>query len=96
MLAQLQLLSSNYGRQCTTLGSSSTFHLLAASAMFINSLPDTDGSRCTLTFEEPDHWLRATWRSFIDSDEAKHGADNYLAHAGDFHCPYLLNDNLAL
>ena len=64
--------------------------------MLINSLPDVDGSRCTLTFEQPDGWLRATWRGFIDQDEALRGAENYLAHAEAFHCPYLLNDNVAL
>jgi hypothetical protein len=64
--------------------------------MLINSLPDLDGSRCTLTFEEPDGWLRATWRGFIDADEALRGAENYLAHAGDFPTACLLNDNTAL
>jgi hypothetical protein len=64
--------------------------------MFINSLPDTDGSRCTLTFDEDGPWLRATWRGFVDPAEAMRGAENYLDHAGPFHCPYLLNDNVAL
>ena len=64
--------------------------------MVINSLPDLDGSRCTLSFEEPDGWLRATWRGFVDPAEALRGAENYLAHAAPFKCPYLLNDNLAL
>ena len=57
---------------------------------------DNDNSNCTLTFEEPDQWLRATWQGYVDPLEAMHGADNYLAHAASFHCPYLLNDNLAL
>ena len=64
--------------------------------MLITSLPDVDGSRCTLTFEEPDHWLRATWRGFIDPEEAFRGADNYLKQLADIRCPYLLNDNTAL
>ncbi len=64
--------------------------------MLINSLPDVDGSRCTLTFEEPNRWLRATWRGFIDSEEAFRGANNYLNQLADIHCPYLLNDNVAL
>ena len=64
--------------------------------MRINSLPDLDGSRCILSFEEPDGWLRATWRGFVDMQEAKRGADNYLAHAAAFRSPYLLNDNFAL
>ncbi|RPD44086.1 hypothetical protein DNI29_22060 [Hymenobacter sediminis] len=64
--------------------------------MLLNSLPDHDGSRCTLTFEEGDHWLRATWRGYVDPLEAMRGAQNYLDQAGDFSYPYLLNDNLAL
>ncbi|RYY11845.1 MAG: hypothetical protein EOO36_18380, partial [Cytophagaceae bacterium] len=64
--------------------------------MLINSLPDADGSRCTLTFEEPEQWLRATWRGFIDPEEAFRGADNYLNQLADIRCPYLLNDNTAL
>ena len=64
--------------------------------MVINSLKDTDGSRCTLTFEEADQWLRATWSGHVDAAEAMRGADNYLAKAGPFHCPFLLNDNVEL
>ena len=64
--------------------------------MLINSLPDTDGSRCTLSFEEPGGWLRATWRGFIDPEEALRGADNYLKQLANIHCPYLLNDNTTL
>ncbi|OUJ68004.1 hypothetical protein [Hymenobacter crusticola] len=64
--------------------------------MLINYLLDGDGSCCTLTFEEADGWLRATWRGHVDAPEAMRGAENYLAQAGAFHCPYLLNDNVAL
>lgn len=64
--------------------------------MLINTLPDADGSRCTLTFEEADQWLRATWRGYVAPAEALRGAENYLSHAGDFRCACLLNDNLAL
>jgi hypothetical protein len=64
--------------------------------MLIHSLPDTDGSRCTLTLEEPDGWMRATWRGFIDSEEANRGADSYLQQLADLRCPYLLNDNTGL
>ena len=64
--------------------------------MLIHSLPDTDGSRCTLTWEESEQWLRATWRGFVDASEAMRGAENYLAHAGSFRCACLLNDNRAL
>jgi hypothetical protein len=64
--------------------------------MLINSLPDVDGSRCTLTFDESNHWLRATWRGFIDSEEAFRGAENYLQQLADIRCPYFLNDNTTL
>jgi hypothetical protein len=64
--------------------------------MLIHLLPDPDGSRCTLTFEEKEGWLRATWRGYVDPLEAMRGAENYLANAEPFHCPYLLNDNVAL
>lgn len=64
--------------------------------MLINFLEDTDGSRCTLTFEEADQWIRATWTGHVDAVEAMRGADNYLMKAGPFHCPFLLNDNVGL
>ena len=64
--------------------------------MFLSSLPDVDGSRCTLTLEEPAGWLRATWRGFVDSGEAMRGADQYLRALVELRCPCLLNDNLAL
>ena len=64
--------------------------------MFVSSLLDKDGSQCVLTYEEAGGWLRATWRGFVDPVEAQKGASQYLAYAEPFHCPYLLNDNLAL
>jgi dihydroorotate dehydrogenase len=64
--------------------------------MLLSSLPDTDGSRCILTFDEPNGWLRATWRGFVDMDEALRGADNYLRQLEGLRCQYLLNDNVAL
>ena len=64
--------------------------------MQISSLPDTDGSRCILTLDEANGWLRATWRGFVDMAEALRGADNYLRQLADLRCPYLLNDNVAL
>ncbi|MDO7845552.1 hypothetical protein Q5H92_04225 [Hymenobacter sp. M29] len=63
--------------------------------MLLNSLPDADGSRCTLTYES-DGWLRATWRGFVDMSEALRGADNYLRKLQELRCPYLLNDNVGL
>lgn len=64
--------------------------------MLINTLFDTDGSRCTLTLDESEHWLRATWRGFIDSEEANRGATNYLKELASLRNPYLLNDNTDL
>lgn len=64
--------------------------------MLIHSLADADGSRCVLVFEEQNQWLRATWHGLVDTAEATRGAESYLAKVGPFHCPYLLNDNLAL
>ncbi|AMR26308.1 hypothetical protein A0257_03815 [Hymenobacter psoromatis] len=64
--------------------------------MLISSLPDRDGSRCTLTLDEEAHWMRATWRGFIDPEEALRGAQNYLDKLAGFRCPLLLNDNTAL
>jgi hypothetical protein len=64
--------------------------------MLIHSLSDIDGSRCTLTFDEPNGWLRATWRGFIDSEEANYGASQYLEQLATISCPYLLNDNTGL
>ncbi|HEX8504098.1 MAG TPA: hypothetical protein VF630_01925 [Hymenobacter sp.] len=62
----------------------------------LSSLPDTDGSRCTLTYEESGQWLRATWRGFVDMAEARRGADNYLKTLAGLRCLCLLNDNSAL
>ncbi len=63
--------------------------------MILSSLPDHDGSRCTLS-QEPDGWLRATWRGFVDTEEALRGADNYLNALQNLYNPCLLNDNVAL
>lgn len=63
--------------------------------MILCSLPDADGSRCTLT-QEPEGWLRATWRGFVDTEEALRGADTYLRVLRGLRNPCLLNDNAAL
>ena len=63
--------------------------------MILHSLPDTDGSRCILS-EEPGGWLRATWRGFVDMQEALRGADSYLRTLQGLRNPYLLNDNVEL
>lgn len=65
--------------------------------MQVSVLPDpTDGSSCTLTFDEQNRWLCATWRGFVDNAEATQGATNYLHVLRQYPCPYLLNDNLHL
>lgn len=64
--------------------------------MLISSLPDADGSRCTLHYDESNQWLHATWRGLVDLAEALRGTDNYLDKLAAFPCPCLLNDNLAL
>lgn len=64
--------------------------------MLINSLLFPTGGQCTLSFEQPDNWLRATWTGFINTEEAMSGATNYLQQVEPFHCPFLLNDNEAL
>lgn len=64
--------------------------------MLINSLPGVDGSRCVLTLDEKNQWLRATWRGFTDQEEALRGADNYLEKLAEIRCAYLLNDNTGL
>lgn len=64
--------------------------------MLLNSLLFPTGGQCTLTFEKPDGWLRATWTGYINSEEATSGARNYLDQVGPFHCLYLLNDNVEL
>lgn len=63
--------------------------------MILSSLPDIDGSRCILTLD-PEGWLRATWRGFVDTTEAYNGADNYLHVLAELHCACLLNDNSTL
>jgi hypothetical protein len=64
--------------------------------MLIHSLSFPMGGQCTLTFEKPAGWLRATWTGNINNEEAMLGAQNYLEQVGPFHCLYLLNDNVQL
>ena len=63
--------------------------------MILRSLPDRNGSCCTLSLE-PDGWLRATWRGFVDTEEALSGAEDYLRSLAGLRNPLLLNDNIAL
>ncbi len=53
----------------------------------------TDGSSCTLYFEEPTGWLRAVWLGYIDPIEAYNGAERFLQLEQVRHCAFLLNDN---
>ena len=55
-----------------------------------------DHSSCTLTYEEKERWLQATWQGYIDPLEALQGAEAYLSHAAPVPCAYLLNDNSQL
>lgn len=65
--------------------------------MHLSTLSDSaDGSTCTLEFDEQNHWLRATWKGFVDTGEATRGATNYLHQLSEHPCPYLLNDNSQL
>ena len=65
--------------------------------MLLNTNIDPrDHSTCALTYEEENHWLRATWRGYVDPTEAMRGAEAYLQHAARMPCPLLLNDNSAL
>lgn len=52
-----------------------------------------DASTCQLTYDETQHWLRATWRGYVDMAEAIGGAEAYLRRAAHTPSPYLLNDN---
>ena len=55
-----------------------------------------DHSTCVLTYEETTHWLRATWRGYVDPVEAMKGAEAYLQHAAHSPSAFLLNDNSQL
>ena len=51
------------------------------------------GGDCLLIYEEAEHWLRATWRGPINTEEAMQGAAAYLDKARALPCAYLLNNN---
>lgn len=61
--------------------------------MILQTSLDADGSRCTLTYDAANEWLRATWHGFVDPAEAQRGAQHYLNCARGLNCPYLLNNN---
>lgn len=65
--------------------------------MLLNVNQDSrDQSTCVLTYEEANHWLRATWSGYVDPVEAMHGAEAYLQYAAHTPCDLLLNDNSQL
>jgi hypothetical protein len=65
--------------------------------MFLNSNVDPrDHSSCSLSYDEAEHWLCATWRGYIDPHEAMEGAIEYLRHAAHTPSALLLNDNSQL
>ncbi|RZL16546.1 MAG: hypothetical protein EOO62_01035 [Hymenobacter sp.] len=65
--------------------------------MLLNTTFDPhDSSCCQLTYEEPNGWLRATWRGFVDPLEAQRGAAAYLHYAAQTPSALLLNDNSQL
>jgi hypothetical protein len=71
-------------------------YLLPLFPMLLNSLSFRTGGQCTLSLEQSDGWLRAAWSGYITTDDAMHGARNYLAQVGSFHTRYFLNDNTSL
>lgn len=65
--------------------------------MHLNTNVDLlDNSSCTLTYNQAEGWLQATWRGYVDPAEARRGAQAYLDHAGRMPSPFLLNDNSQL
>lgn len=61
----------------------------------INTDP-IDHSTCTLTYDERERWLCATWKGYVDPLEAQAGAAAYLYHAPPVPTSLLLNDNSQL
>lgn len=64
--------------------------------MLLNCLIFPSGGQCALTYDKAEGWLRAVWTGYIDSEQAKLGATNYLEQVGPLRCLYLLNDNVGL
>ena len=55
-----------------------------------------DGSSCTLTYDEQERWLSATWQGYVDPLEARTGAEAYLNRFSLAPTPLLLNNNTRL
>jgi hypothetical protein len=64
--------------------------------MLLHTSHFATGGDCLLTYEEAEHWLRATWQGPISTEEAMQGAAAYLDKARPLPCAYLLNDNRSL
>lgn len=65
--------------------------------MFLNLNTDPrDHSTCALSYNEPEGWLQAIWRGYVDPLEATRGAEAYLQRAAQVPCAFLLNDNTQL
>jgi hypothetical protein len=65
--------------------------------MLLNlNIDPRDHSACALSYDETEHWITAMWRGHVDQDEAMKGAQDYLQHATQVPCAYLLNDNSQL
>ena len=56
----------------------------------------TDGSSCTVYYDEHQGLMRAVWLGYVDTAEAYAGAERLLEIEQQLRCPYLLNDNSGL
>lgn len=64
--------------------------------MLKSTIADVDGSCCTLSYDEANHWLVGTWSGFVDQHEAERGMLNYLRQLQLVCSACLLNDNSGL
>jgi hypothetical protein len=64
--------------------------------MLLSSVNFGSGGNCTLSYEESEQWLYATWGGLIGNHEAMQGALNYLDKVAAHPSAFLLNNNLDL
>jgi hypothetical protein len=64
--------------------------------MLLSSVNFSSGGNCTLSYEESEQWLYATWSGLIGNHEAMQGAHNYLDKVVAHPSAFLLNNNLDL
>jgi hypothetical protein len=64
--------------------------------MLLSSVNFGSGGNCTLSYEESEQWLYATWGGLIGNHEAMQGALNYLDKVAVHPSAFLLNNNLDL